>query len=765
MDDTILLWLTLPGGFAAAAIVAYVAPGLVRRHGRGFRLGVALASGAAAAFAGTTPTGIAWWDAVLAASTAAFLTSLVARAGLRVLTAAAVAAAVLGIGSGGNTIGLLTLGVAVAILLSVRRAPSAASLVAFGLVQAAFRLDLPGPHGASTVGAAAILVPPAVAGFRAMRSRARRRHLRAGAAVAATAVAAASLAAVAFALARPGLERGVARATAGLTAAKGADQEQAAAAFDDAERSFAEAERSVGAWWARPAWLVPIVGPHLRALGAVAETGQELAAGGVRVAGAADLGDLRIRDGVVPIDKLRRLEPELADAADTVTRARARLARTRSTWLLPQVGRRLDTQVERLEDVQGTLESSRDVVHILPAVLGADGPRRYFLAVQTPAELRGTGGFFGSFGEITAVDGKLELARFGRLHELNEGGNPATRKLTGPADYLARYSRFGVANTWQSVTLSPDWPSVTEVIAGLYPQSGGAPIDGAIAVDPAGMAALLKLTGPLTVPGWPVPLTAANTEKILLHDQYVKLPNDERIDFLGDTARTLFNRLTAGELPKPSSILSTLGPAVAQKRIQMASTHAAEQEVYARLHITGAMAPVSGDFLGLITQNASGSKIDYFLHRSIDYRVTVDPVTSKLAATLKATLRNEAPASGLPGYVIGNALEPPLPTGTSRLYVSIYTPWFLRAARVAGVPATVESESELGRNVYSTFVDLPPGGELSIELDLAGWYDGAAYHLGVHRQPTVHPDKVTATINGDDLLDDDIVTDVRATVR
>lgn len=760
MRSTILL-LALPAGFALGALVAFALPGVIRRRSRPARTATVVVSALAAAFAGASPTGLRWWDMLLAAALAAGATALLARAGIRALTATAIAAAVVGAGSPLHPLALATAGVAIAVVLAVRKAPGLTPILGAAIVQVALRLELPGPQGTETLAAGLLLVPGALLGFRALRRKDRKAWTTAAAAVGAVAVAAASLAAIAFATARPGLERGVDQAGAALTAATKADQEAAATGFESARRSFTHAAGPLGAWWTKPAWLLPVVGPHLRALDAVAATGQDLAAGGVRVAGAADLGGLRIVDGVVPLDEVRRLEPQLTDAADTVARSRARLLRTRSSWLLPPIGRRLDTQVGRLADAEGSLRNSQQVLKILPGLLGAEGPRRYFLAVQTPSELRGSGGFFGNYGEITADNGKLTLAKFGRLRELNEGGDPATRTLTGPPDYLARYERFGVATTWQNVTMSPDWPSVTQVIAGLYPQSGGAEIDGAIAVDPAGMAALLRLTGPLRVAGWPEPLTADNAERILLHDQYVELPTDDRVDFLGDTAETLWQRLTAGELPKPSSILSVLGPAVEQKHFQIASLHENEQDVFAGLDLAGAMAPVNGDFLGVVTQNASGSKIDWFLHRRLSYDVDIDPATSELHATVTATLRNEAPATGLPPVIIGNALQPPLPSGTSRLYVSIYSPWALRGARIGGQPATLESQSELGRNVYSAFVDVPGGGEVTMELELAGWYDGAAYRLEVHRQPTVHPDTLRVTADDRPVFDGGQRTDLR----
>ncbi len=73
--------------------------------------------------------------------------------------------------------------------------------------------------------------------------------------------------------------------------------------------------------------------------------------------------------------------------------------------------------------------------------------------------------------------------------------------LDGPDDYVARYGRFGAGvdgepvaiDFWSNVTMSPDFPSVTEVIAQLYPASGGSEIDGAIALDVESIARFLEL--------------------------------------------------------------------------------------------------------------------------------------------------------------------------------------------------------------------------------------------------------------------------------
>ena len=78
-------------------------------------------------------------------------------------------------------------------------------------------------------------------------------------------------------------------------------------------------------------------------------------------------------------------------------------------------------------------------------LLGGSGPRRYFLAVQNSAELRATGGFMGSWGALVADGGELHLETIDRVASLNHGGDPDTKVLRAPEDYIGRYARFGGA--------------------------------------------------------------------------------------------------------------------------------------------------------------------------------------------------------------------------------------------------------------------------------------------------------------------------------
>jgi hypothetical protein len=444
------------------------------------------------------------------------------------------------------------------------------------------------------------------------------------------------------------------------------------------------------------------------------------------------------------------VKPSVADVAARARAARRRLDAARSPWLVPPLADKLDTELVRIRDIEKSTHLADRTLAMVPRLLGQDGPRRYFLAVQTPVEAPGGGGFLGNYGEITAEDGRLRLTRFGRQDDLTHAPGREARTIHGPPDYLARYTRFGPAQNWVNVNLSPDFPTDASVIADLYPQSGGAPVDGVIAVDPYGLAALLAVVGPVDVPSWPTPINSANALQILLFDQYERYTTNDavaRVDFLGQVAQEAWGRLTSGDLPPVPQLMASFGPAVHDKHVFFWSTRPDEQQLFRDMGATGAVAPPADDFVGLVTQNAAGNKIDYFLRREVDYRVAVDPRTGTVRATAKISLHNDAPASGLGPSLIGNEVIPSLPNGTNKLYLSFYTPWELVGATVDGAPVGLERGEELGRRVYSTAVVIPPKSTATVELTLTGHRTRhGTYRLDVYRQPVVAPDEVTATL-------------------
>jgi hypothetical protein len=295
--------------------------------------------------------------------------------------------------------------------------------------------------------------------------------------------------------------------------------------------------------------------------------------------------------------------------------------------------------------------------------------------------------------------------------------------------------------------MTPDFPALAIAAAELYPQSGGQPIDGVLSVDPAGLAAIMRYTGPIEIPGR-APLTTENTERYLLFDQYIEFEtdNEQRLQVLDDLAEITFDRLTTADLPGPRALSEGLDPVVDGGHIQFTTLSLDTFGVLHDVGVTGAFLPPEEgvDTVSVTTANAGASKIDLFLNRRERYDVRWDPATGQVTGTLTVSLQNTAPAEGWPDYVIGNGVG--LPRGTNRSFVSIYSPFQLEAARVGGGPAALQAEIEAGRNVYSTFVDIPPGGTVEIELDLSGTIEGRRYQLDVPVQPFATADTIDVAV-------------------
>ena len=377
------------------------------------------------------------------------------------------------------------------------------------------------------------------------------------------------------------------------------------------------------------------------------------------------------------------------------------LASARSPWLVAPVGDRVDQLADDVDELVEQTDRAVTAVQLAPSMLGRDGPRTYFVAFTTPAEARGLGGYMGTWAELRADDGRLTVVRTGQTGELTGAMRAAPPVLDGPEDYLARYGRFGAGvdgepvaiDFWSNVTMSPDFPSVTEVFAQLYPASGGREIDGAIAVDVESIARFLELTGPIQVegPDGTIRLTSSDAVQYLLRDQYTEIADDATRDAVLEAITTqLINDVFDGDLPGPRALAATLGPAMAQGRVVVWSRHPADQPLLERLEIDGGLPPPGVDGLAVVSTNAGANKLDAYLRRSITYDAIVDEDTGRIQAAVTIRLANDAPTD-LPADAGGNPFG--LPPSTNRQYVSVYSPWELTAAELDGEATGMEPDA------------------------------------------------------------------------
>lgn len=666
---------------------------------------------------------------------------------------------------GGPQLALSLLALAVAFLAVVfeRRtqafAPVIGAVIGALTIQVLLRLPQVDPTGATALIAAAATAPVLISGYFGCAEPVRRgvRWAVGGMAVFAL-LSAVGLAVAAFS-ARSDLVAGINQAQNGFDAARDGEGAVAARRLSRSASSFGSAHDALMAPWALPARVVPVLGQQAAAVQTVTDEGATLAASAASAATDADVDQLRFDDGAIDLDLVQSFEQPLEQAATALEAAANRVDAIQSPWLISPLASRLDRFDNEVNDALPDARLAIEGVRLAPALLGGDTPRHYLLAFLTPSENRSLGGFIGSFGELTATDGDLELTRSGSIGELQNAARANDATITGPPDFLARYGAYDLANYFGDVGLSPDMPMAGQVMSELYPQSGGQPVDGVITVDPVALQALLNFTGPITLDGYPEPLTADNAADVLLRQQYLTFDDQpDRKDFLEEATRKTFEALTSGDLPGPRQLADVLGPIVDQGRLMVYADNPDEQSFLEQVGLDGAFPrPRGGDLIGLTTNNAHANKIDIFMERSIDYRAEFDPSTGAVDATATIEITNNAPASGLPDYILSGgfpeqvARGEDVPLGINGFNLSFYSPLQLddavaRSALGEG-PQAMEEAEEFGMSVYSARFAVPAGQTLTLELHLSGFINPSeTYRLAVANQPTVNPDTVSVEI-------------------
>lgn len=497
---------------------------------------------------------------------------------------------------------------------------------------------------------------------------------------------------------------------------------------------------------------VPFVGANVRATAVAARSAANLAASARLILDRANVRAVSPRGGVVDRQALRNLHGGLRTVQDVVGESRNNLrAGGNFDLLVPPLRRGVNDLLSQLTAVKQRVDVSVRGTLVAEDMLGYEKPRRFFVAMQNNAESRATGGYIANYGIVTMQNGGVVSREFKRTSDFDDAGDKP-RRLNASLDFRRRYSRFDVESNWTNVNLSPDYPTIAALIADQYEQFSDESVDGVFTLDPVGLAALLKLTGPVRVPSWPVPLTDRNVAAIVLHDEYILFENNQaaRLDFLGDVGEAVFDKLIAGGLGDLLAAAPVIEGMIEGRRLQLWSGDREAAAFFAETGSGGAVSETKGDSLIVTTQNAAANKADFFQKRVIKYEATVARRGNGLAVDARATVRlmNGAPSSGQPRYVIGPN-ETDLQPGQNRVFATVYSPFDVTRATLDGEPIRLDFAPELGLNAYSLFLDIPAGGTRTIDLRLKGRLPNVIrYTLDVFQQPMVTPDSLEIAVTG-----------------
>jgi hypothetical protein len=522
------------------------------------------------------------------------------------------------------------------------------------------------------------------------------------------------------------------------------DVDGSSAGLQEARRHLGDATSRVNRLAWRAAERVPIAGNSLRSVSAMVGVADETARlGRLVVEGARDLIgqdgrlDIQTRDGAIPLAPFVQTADALADADTRTLRAElARLGAVPQLLVPDRVAGARERSLSAGTEVADTLEAAQELMAAVPTLLGAEGSRRYFLAMENPAELRGTGGLVGFFATVDVVDGRMRLSQPQSYEALDaqnpeeadgqdpdstveEGDGQATsdpdeNRPPGRGDpfgserlaasvseeFAARYADTDADRFFGNVNVHPDLPTTASIMADLYRIRTGQQVDGVISINPIGLAILLQATGDVTLsdaiaataPDLPNPVPVAQVPTITMFGLYEVFQgrNAARRDWLREFATSAFDSVFDAQWDGVE-MARQVGAAIGAGHLAI---HVADPQVQAALEAldaAGALTPPdpSRDHVALIGNNASGNKLDFHMGHRITGTVWLagDRDLTSLSRTLDLTvdLVHEFDPEGRSAYVAGSFdpgafLDPPAPRGPFGLNRTWFSTWVPGAA-------------------------------------------------------------------------------------
>jgi hypothetical protein len=199
--------------------------------------------------------------------------------------------------------------------------------------------------------------------------------------------------------------------------------------------------------------------------------------------------------------------------------------------------------------------------------------------------------------------------------------------------------------------------------------------------------------------------------------------------------------------------LDALAAAVGEGHLSFYLDDPAAQLALEGARLDGALsAPEGNDLLSVVVNSRSGSKVDFYVRRTVRYDVTLGGTTEAFATT-DVALRNDAPSERLPGYV--NEPFDRYDTGDAVSITTLSCPGEcpLISATRDGDDLPLRVGSELGLPWYQDFAVTPAGEETvwSVVTKRVGVWQGNSsggiYRLTVLPQTTPRPTEFVVTIH------------------
>jgi len=349
-------------------------------------------------------------------------------------------------------------------------------------------------------------------------------------------------------------------------------------------------------------------------------------------------------DGAIDIAQLQALPPRVEMVDNGMKTVVAQLEAINTGGPTAGLLATLKTKaLDTAKPVQQAVGGLVGIAPLLPDALGANGVKRYLIAIDNQAEMRAAGGAPLSLvlvefdnGRITIpIKGQTSTQLFPPVNRpvtwYGPGGNPffASNPRTAP---------FVVTNTHPSLLTS------AREMAGAWAGGDYPKVDGVITLDLTAIGAMLDATGPIQSEAYGE-VTGEKLGQILLIDAYAKFGQadaDVRQAANQQLLDDLLTKLLSGDALVPAA--QAVAGTAPGRHFQFWANNAKLEQLAITAGAAGEVNdPTTGDWSAMYTQNGNQSKVDVFQQRDVVVNVQLQ-ADGSARVTQQLNLTNATPA-------------------------------------------------------------------------------------------------------------------------
>ncbi|MDD5464312.1 MAG: DUF4012 domain-containing protein [Candidatus Moranbacteria bacterium] len=332
-----------------------------------------------------------------------------------------------------------------------------------------------------------------------------------------------------------------------------------------------------------------------------------------------------------------------------------------------------------------------------------DKEKNLLVLFQNNMEIRPGGGFIGAFGIVKLKNGKIISLE---THDLSNFDAKIPNTITPPYPL----EETGVADFWKlrDSNFSPDFAINAKKAEEFYQLGGGEEdFDGVIGITANVLSSILKITGPISIEGYP---GTYNSDNAILSLEYQVekafeeqgIDRDERKLVMSDLAKEIEKRVFSFNLSQKIELAKILLADLNKKDIQLNfENEKLQKEIEAASWAGKVDQNWNKDYLMTVDANIGAFKSDYYVKRSIDYAVD---------------LSKEIPVAKLKITYEHTAKQKDWMTRDYRDYLRVYVPensWLIDQKNFDDP----KFGSEFGKKYFGAIVRVPIGTSKTVEIN------------------------------------------------